>query len=643
MSQNKAEKGISSVKISVDDEVIDVVEKKEDGSGIELIDEKENNETDKSDFNEKSIEDKDSKDEEDSDFSDEDEEKSTEFEEEEETEDESDDYDEVEDTDKEGIEKPEKNKKKLKKQKKEKGKNKKIMIIGIIVAFIIIFAFVGTDSFKSSNENGNFSVKVKDRKIGDSVKYSISGDLYVSNQKGLMERKIGTVTVKITDVDVNLKGNAGTEFVGVTEAKNGFQNPHKCLKTSLFQKIDFDGIAHTDNPLKDEVEINGDIDTFETLLVDLNTNLTIQSVTKSYINISADTGDSSKSRDKIYSYPQLKEQKDFDFNEIYLNRTFEKGDKGEEQVSDSTISWEVTQIEKINGVKSIKIHITIDKATMNNQNIESFYSNIWISNDFSLPVKIEINAKGKNGDNNYELSYIAEFNDFEKGEDKIPYNSCSYSVDQNQHFENMHKDSEIEQFNDYIPSQGDINKPFSPNFNATQAIETGKKSNDFKDFLENNPNSYVVYGFYNETDNDKGIWNLSFGTKGGTKGYFINVSENKILNEGEISFSELDLIIENSKSEIGSFLTFSSSENIFYQEEKIRSEMEKGFDGLNFGVQTNLKSPEFDLNSLFFEATKIKYAYFLEKDDDSFRTAMDAENGRLIFIWHHEGDSLSFI
>lgn len=627
MNQKKEEKAISLVNISSNDEIIEAIEKKEEGNGIELIDEED--ETKEDFYNE---EDKTKED-----FDDEEDDIKEGIEEDETKEDFDDEENEIEeDIDDKKKDKTDKDKTKRKINLKKK---KKWIAAGVVV-LIIIFSGFGTDFFhNTTNNENNFSVRIKQRKIGDSARYTVNGSLFVSNDNGLYTYSdpSGNYEIKIVDVTLNLKGNADINIEGITEVNNGFQEKHKALKTGVFQKIDFDGKARTDNSVIKEVDLEGDIDTFETLFTDLNTNTTIQSVTKFYLNVTASTGDKRKLKEFIYSYPEPKENTDFDFSEIYLNKTFKKGDKGEETISNATVYWNVIGSENINNNKALKIHITLDTETMAKKGIENFDAFIWIANDYSVPLKIDIKVNGIRKGYDYEISYNANLADYEEGSEEIPYGSCTYGYLETQHFIEIYPNSELESMGEYIPNQG----TFSSEFNATDAINKAKKSDKFREYLEKNPDAYVVYGFYNETDSD--IWNLTFGEKGKEKGYYVNVTENKIKNEGEVSFLDLDLKVENSKSELGALLTFSSSENIFRINDKISSEIGSDFKGLNFGVRANMQSPKFDITSLFFEATKIKCAYFMEKDDGTFKTAMDAENGRLMFIWSHEGDSISLL
>lgn len=529
----------------------------------------------------------------------------------------------------------EKLRKKFKPRKIKYLKNKKFISI-LIIFLIIIFGFVSANFLQNSNNNEkNFSVKIKEKKIGDSASYKVTSTFFISNNKGILTKKIGEIDVKIKDIDLDLKGTAYTKFEGTIDTKNGFQRTHKTLKSRVWQELDLNGKAYTNNPMVKEVELDGNIDTYETLFSDLNTNTTIQSQTKFYLNISADTGDEIKSEDIFYSWPDL--NKNLDFSEIFLNRTFKLGDFGEENVDEALVSWKAVDIEKVGNHKTLKIHITLDKGTMDKNRIKNFFANLWIANGFSLPLKIEISAKwiDEKG-NDFSLSYLAEISDFEEGNEDIPYGTCSYGYSKNQHFISQHKDAEINKIGEYVPVQG--SKPFLPKFNASKAIETAKRSSEFSNYLKKNPDAYVVYGFYNETYT--AIWNLTFGEKGEDFGYYVNVTEKGVKNEGEISFSKLDLEVENSKSELGNLLTFSSSENIFLQNDIIRNEMGNDYNGLSFGIHSFMTSPKFDINSMFFKTTKLNYAYFLEKDDGTFSSAMDAKNGSIIYLWKHEGDKL---
>lgn len=629
VNQKKAEDNKPSVIISSDDEIYEAVEKPEEDKAVELIEDDEGEISGDKGRTEDENTDEEDVDEED------------EIEDDEESEeDENRGEDEETTEEEEEITKPDKRSKKLSKEKDKRVKKIKGWQKGItigVIAIIVIFAVINIDLIDSSNEDKDFSVKLLERKIGDSTKYKVTGTLLIKNQNGILTQETTIGPVKIIEINLNIKGDGETNFVGTPNVNNGFQVSHKVLDTRIWQNIDMDGIAKTDSSLVNDIELEGDIYTHETLYQDLNTNNTIKSNTKNYLNFSY-LDENLKSKDVVYTYPELEENNDFDFNDVYVNRTFQKGDEGVETISDSTITWKVgDSIEKINNKKALKIRVTVDEGTMNRNGIESFYADLWIANEYSLPLKIDINTNSKKDGNDTTLSYTAVISDFKKGTEEIPYGSCTSGLSETQHFLELHPESELEKLEDYIPPQG--TKIFSPSFNATDAIEVGNRSPRFKKYLIENENAYVVNGHYNETYSDD-IWNLTFGDKGNTNGYYINVTDSKIKNDGPISLKDLD--IKNSKTEYNPLLTFSSGESIFSADEMIRNEMGTDFNGLNFGVRTNMESSEFDITSAFFETTNIDYAYYLEKDDGTFRTAINAESGRIMFVWIHEGDSISF-
>jgi hypothetical protein len=139
------------------------------------------------------------------------------------------------------------------------------------------------------------------------------------------------------------------------------------------------------------------------------------------------------------------------------------------------------------------------------------------------------------------------------------------------------------------------------------------------------------------------IWDLTFGSKDSTDALNIIVEQDGTVTPEETTIDAPP----NSTSEFAPLLTFTGSEDIFYNysDENFYDVIFTGgkidFDSVNYSVRTNLQYPSVDITTLWL-LEHSKYCYLVtseERGADSYEStnvALDAETGQLLFYWEHQ-------
>jgi hypothetical protein len=181
------------------------------------------------------------------------------------------------------------------------------------------------------------------------------------------------------------------------------------------------------------------------------------------------------------------------------------------------------------------------------------------------------------------------------------------------------------------------------NYTPQQAISDAKtNSAGLQNYLNDHNDAYVIDGYFNDTQDDPPLWNITYGEKGEEAAYYVVVEDGgSIRDDGQITVSE----VENSTLDFDPVLSFSSGEQVFLKDEDVDEEIYLGtseplwYNGVNYGARTDIIYPTISLTiSMTIERTG--YGYYINKDDGTFFSAVDAINGQLIYVWMHRGDDI---
>lgn len=498
----------------------------------------------------------------------------------------------------------------------------------------------------------DLEVVIPFEKVRDRCRYDVYGFIEVEDDSGLGTWSIEQGSFTVENIFIEYSGFMISSIIGIMDEEDGFEEVHKTLEKWNYQDVELWGNITGDIDAGG-IPINNQVISFEdgflrvsdNAYVDLNTNKTIYSVTNSDFEVSG-FGENIESNDTICSYPNLREGTTvFRAEDLKEDRTFKKEDGDIKRVGDILYDWEVTKVQNVRGYPSLKIEISIDSNTMTRNNIEEFEMALWIANEIPQPVKTYIFTRIFSG----ETEITAEYNNeiqaggFSGGNTEIPYFTCeASSPDDHYHFRSPNGEFLSWDSDDDIPDMGG-NSSSLDDYTPQEAINLAKaNSGGLQNYLNDHDQAYVIDGYFNDTQSTPPLWNLTFGEKGEDTAYYVVVEESgSIRKEGQVTKSE----VKNSTLDFDPILSFSSGERVFRENEEVNNKIYLGtsepawYNGVNYGARTDIVYPTISLTiSLNIERTG--YGYYINKNDGTFFSAVDAIDGQLIYVWMHKGDDI---
>lgn len=509
----------------------------------------------------------------------------------------------------------------------------------------------GIGKAKKRIEITSFLLNVPEKKIKDEGSYNVYGHTEVWNNdtglytyQGVQTTPIGNIPILITflGISMEINGVMSTKFNEVGEAEDGFKELHRVLSIATKNNLKVNGNITTKEIGK--VEFEGTVVIDDKTFQDLYNSKRIKEITNSSSHWVAKDfealGIDINSQDDLRSYPDLtKIEEQFSFEDIYENHIF---DFNKEETLSGTVekggafySWEASDtLEEIYNRGAMKVHITIDQNTMNNNSWSRFYIDFYLADRISMPVKSHVYLQGKNDDGTeYLINITTEMSNYKRGDSEIPYNSC-----QAEHYKFNLSGKE-----DWAYAPNGTSESFM--FSAVEAVKEARKDSDIDTYLASHTDPYVVSAVYGKVDTTA-YWNLTFGAKGEDKGMNINItydgSEYKV-KDGK-SYNVNISKPKKSKSELGEIYAINSAEDMFKNDPEINnrffSDGKIDFSDAEFGFRTDYTFPTLDLSAVSTQSALINYAYFLSKEDNSFTAVSNAETGQLMFVLKHSGDEL---
>jgi hypothetical protein len=537
------------------------------------------------------------------------------------------------------------------------------------------------------------SFSITGEKLDDSGEYDVKGYFEMSNANGIRKFDIDTdeleAEVKLINILVNFKTKEAKPMSLNLESNNGiedgFLQTHSVFKRTIVQDLELSGTASGKAEIKQIIgnfpigndypvyaDIEGAMQTTDKSYTDLKTYNTIYGKITNHIDITVDPqisglpqidpGDESFSSDDTFeSYPDL--QKDPSNLRIVdlSNDELKLGDQSGVNIGEVTYVWYAEKVEYIYNRPAIKINMSIDDDTKTDLHLTTFFFNMWIAEDISLPVKSHLFSIQDLNNNKTKVNYITEMVSFSAGNTLISEGSCDVSTTDG-HFYKKHPDHIYHPYNNwtYIPPTGISTKSNDGStsfdgFTVEQAINLAKQDSEVQNYLNANSNAYVVSGSCTASgDTESGIpkgtlfWNLTFGKKTSSNGFNLKVQEDGTVYTKNI---QIDRPI-NSTTDFEPLLSFGGAEDILnddsleFYDSIFDSTPKVDFNKVKFGVQTNLEYPNVDITSIMFiESSRYGYLVTIEEQTESGQNikniALDAETGQLLYYLDHSDDGFS--
>ena len=497
-------------------------------------------------------------------------------------------------------------------------------------------------------------------KIGDTISYSMDFTIDISNSQGLWTYTEEpstpfTPSLTATVTSVHIEDDAGrnpdnTITTSKGEAEDGFAQTHQCLDRTTTQTMPFKGTAVVKLQGKSGAattvneELSGDMSGVGHVCTDLTTNRTVKTQrTDDYSIQLVNGGKTTQERtgsDVSKSY--VKNRGEIDINGLRENRTFRTGDKGEYATNGLNLLWDVVGEDSVSNKPTLKVHMTIDDATMRKNSFTTFDLNFWLSSEFSAPLKLAASVAGDQDGNTYSIAYTTTFKEFKTGSTDVPYGSCTAST-LDGHTYKARPGVEYLAPDDYAPATGSGTTSLD-NYPLPDAVDYAKaNSPGLSAYLGSKPDAFLRDAYYNESSGYP-TWNLTFGTKTSDSAYNIIVTQNSIKSQGNVKVK----VISKSVKDISPVLTFSGAEDVMKGYSDIQGEVYKSgkidLSTYSFGARADVPYEtasavtSLSLDKDFSASNTTEYYFYVRAPDGSYSAAIDAGTGQLLFVKTHSGN-----
>ena len=237
-----------------------------------------------------------------------------------------------------------------------------------------------------------------------------------------------------------------------------------------------------------------------------------------------------------------------DITDVFLQRELNASMSGNFDYENMTFTW-IASYDK--NLKALRINVTANTSM-------SYV--LWIRNGYPLPYQVMF----KNDDGTRSNTYTFTLKKFKRGSgERFGFGSVAYDSE---------RDVAYYRWKDFgAPWHGNGS---SLKMNLQAAMVKAHDYAGLKQFLRDNPDSYMVYAEYWETADEAG-WNLHFGNKNLKKEYVLNVSnaERTPIPSEEISqylaFKDLPKDLDNISDEM---ISVAEAESIFEEKVDYRDE-----------------------------------------------------------------------
>jgi len=529
--------------------------------------------------------------------------------------------------------------------------------IPLAIFLVIIIVAAGWPCLRPASED--IEVFVPEKKIGDFAEYKVWGTIVSSSP--------GNETIKQVEFDILDTSTMAVTINGYTDILDGFGLTQNAYSIETIQDLDVEGFVET-SLFEERAEVEGDIGIEETSY--LVHKKAVRGHISSELDVSGKSGIGTlEATGDVDMFPSLtSDEEKAQLDDVYRETTIKKGDKGSFKKGEVTFTWSVVKQEKKFKYECLVVEYQLDKDELRETLSETFsvdlsdagtvddaYMRIWVADGVSLDVRQTVFITAHDENSELKFDYSIEMTRYSQGREEIRVENLGSPE--------KHELALREPW-DTFPRHGDpSNSSIPTDFTLQTAYDEGNASNeDFRNYIENHPDDYLVYGKYNES-NTMGIWNFTYSkVKLARQGFLMNVTRQSgtmISNDfGERLLSTIDptLTVTKDRKELPSeMITFASAEQIFKSNDWVEDKaFEKStgkinFDDYSLGVRTDLVSPGVDITSMNFDVEPSHYAYFIQREggndgdgsDDmltgeSFMAGVDAYTGQLLFIGEYE-------
>ena len=307
------------------------------------------------------------------------------------------------------------------------------------------------------------------------------------------------------------------------------------------------------------------------------------------------------------------------------------------KIGESTYLWQVKGMERVEDrrVPSLHINVTMDRDTLQANDLDNFFIDVWLEPGLSQPAKYHVYVKGREEGNRYNVDMTETLKLEDMGIDAAWNLPCSanhlYTV----------KGEYPEDFNplDRLPEQGGTTGGFL--FTPEDAYQDALTDPQFLNYVTDNPDAFFHLGNYTENVN-VGRWMMAFGQKG-------NSEHNEVDARGT-SPADIDTDVDDyiddklpldSPGSIGGVVTLSRGIRLFRAEPEIAGLCFDGQDpdwsAYTFNITEVVSSISLNPTSVLVGAQETGYVYMLvsKRGPVDHRAALDATNGQVLFTWKH--------
>jgi len=531
-------------------------------------------------------------------------------------------------------------------------KKNALLALGI-VAILLLSAII-----YSVMINDDFSVRMPSEKIKDKGTYDVSGRIWASSPDG-----ISTGSGVIQDLMIHLNGNMWFQINETTVQKDGFGIEHDTLDKYLFQDLDLSGsvdlfVGRTD------IDRAGTLVTKSTSYISLVSNDTIRSKVYNDLDLDILSYFTLRSIDRGIYYPT---GDNVDYNLFNLrNRDYSIGDEGD--FAGGQLRWKAEKKEKIYKWDCIKLHITENNS---DSNWREFSGNIWVANECSLPVKVDVHTRIDSTKLSRSQQFILSFFTSSEGFIEVDYTAVMKGYtrgDRSIPWDFFGEDPSVEQregvrFDDtwiYAPLIANDSRSYDPDFSPEAAAEYAvNHPSELRSFVDRHEDEvYIVDGVYS-MDNDTKYWQLLFGYRESglnTDAIAYNITVKKSGSQIEIHSDPGKETINNpsnSRNEIDQAMNIADSETV-YENMSYLSDLfsEDGIDfnddsqgKTTFEIQNSYLHSGLTLSSSFNpfiqNTVPAGYGYYLQRERSVGSKLyleegmIDAQNGRIVYEIDH--------
>lgn len=484
---------------------------------------------------------------------------------------------------------------------------------------------------------------------GDLFEYGVEGNLSVNNYvDGLYRFKgLGDKWEYLYAINARVDGTKAFEVRGLGVAKDGFMREHDVrLERTYYDLDDIDGVMETSTAANPSftgwVEATIDEDTclhWERSVrsaVDMDTEFSAVFANQPWATFS--------STDDGTFYSQLEGiAGSFSLMEFMRNTTFSSEDRETHElpIGGSGYLWKVKGMERVPGrtVASMHINVTMDRDTLQANDLDSFFTDVWLEPGLSQPSRYHIYVKGQEDGNRYSVDMTETLASATMGTQPAYDLPCranhDYQVmgDYPEDFEQLSR----------VPRQGGVVGGFQ--FTPREALDKAmEEHDDFRTWMTGHPNAFLHLGNYTE-NNNLGKWVMAFGEEGTREHWEVEArgkADGSIVTTvDDYTDDQLPL---SSNASIGEVVTLSRGLRLLRSDPEIASRCFAGQDpdwsSFTLNVTEGVSTLSLDPASVLAGAQETGYVYMLVSRGGAtlYRAALDATSGQVLFSWSHHDD-----